>query len=187
MLAARDRGISRCGKVGIKIRAHGRDSSTFMFSVNGEPVAQANVPDYSVGRLKNPPEEYSRYIDDVREHEASDKLDVNGERRISTLRLGLRNVCFKAVVSKKSIVRAVTSRYGAPLLVCSVTLSDGTGEIPLTLWNNQIDTIFEGDRVQIHDARVRSYRGDIQLSLSRKPGGVTVIEPETKSSGCMKS
>jgi hypothetical protein len=52
------------------------------------------------------------------------------------------------------MLRAVTSGNGAPLLVCSVTLSDGTGEIPLTLWNNQIETVFEGDRVKTHNATV---------------------------------
>ena len=48
--------------------------------------------------------------------------------------------------------------------------------VPLSVWNNQIGTISEGDRVQVHDARVRNYRGEIQLSLSRKAGGLTVIE-----------
>jgi hypothetical protein len=176
MLTAHDRGNSRCGKVSIEMRRRGVDSSTYMFSVNGEPVAQANIPDYSVGRLKNLPEEFSRCIDHSIEREDSNKLDENGERKIIDLRLGLKGVCFKAVVAKKSSVRAVTSRDGVPLLVCSVTLSDGTGEIPLTVWNNQIGTIFEGDRVQIHDAKVRSYRGEIQLSLSRKAGGLTVLE-----------
>ena len=181
MLAAHNRGNSRCGKVSIEMRRHGAASSMYMFSVDGKPVAQANIPDYSVERLKNPPEEYSWYIDDAREREDSDKLDSNGERRISSLRSGLKDVCFKAVVAKKSIARAVTSRDGAPLLVCSVTLSDGTGQIPITVWNNQIGTIFEGDQVQVHDARVRSYRGEMQLSLSRKAGGLTILQSGTKA------
>ena len=93
----------------------------------------------------------------------------------------MKGVCFKAVVTKKSDVRAVTSRYGMPLLVCSVTLSDGTGEIPLAVWNNQIATIAKGDRVQVSDARVRNFRGEIQLSLSRKAGGLIVLESGTKT------
>ena len=69
---------------------------------------------------------------------------------------------------KKSEVRAVTSRDGIPLLVCDLILSDGTGEIPLAVWNSQIATISKGDMVQIQNARVRSFRGEIQLSLRRK-------------------
>ena len=152
----------------------------YMFSVDGKPVAQADIPDYSVEKLKNPPEEFSGCMDHIMDREEP-RLDANGERRIGDLRLGLRDVCFKAVVAKKSIVRAVTSRYGAPLLVCSVTLSDGTGEIPLTIWNNQTGTIFEGDQVQVHDAKVRNYRGEMQLSLSRKVGGLTVLESGLKA------
>jgi hypothetical protein len=181
MLDAHDRGNSRCGNVSIEIRRRGADSSMYMFSVDGKPVAQANIPDCSVGRLENLSEEFSRWVDDVVEVDDSNKVDMNGERRIGDLRLGLKDVCFKAVVAKKSSVRAVTSRDGAALLVCSVTLSDGTGEIPLTVWNNQIGTVSEGDRVQVHDARVRSYRGEIQLSLSRKAGGLIVLESGMKA------
>jgi len=152
----------------------------YMFSVDDKPVAQADIRDYSVEKLKNPPEEFLSRMDHVMRLD-SNKLDANGERRIGDLRLGSKNVCFKAVVSKKSIVKAVTSRYGVPLRVCSVTLSDETGEIPLTLWNNQIETIFEGDRVQIHNAKVKSYRGETRLWLNRKAGGLTVIEPETNA------
>lgn len=84
-------------------------------------------------------------------------------------------------MTEKSDVRAVTSRFGMPLLVCSVTLSDGTGEIPLTLWNNQIATISKGDRVQLRDARVENFRGTTQLSLDRKTGGLIVLESGTKA------
>ena len=77
---------------------------------------------------------------------------------------------------KKSQVRAVTSKDGDPLLVCDVTLSDGTGEVPLAIWNNQIDTVSRGDMVQIQNARVRGYRGEMQLALGRKTGSLTVLE-----------
>jgi ssDNA-binding replication factor A large subunit len=150
-----------------------------MFSAEGEWWAQADIPNDSVEMLRNPPERFSRYIDVIQEREAN-KLDAKGERSIRDLRLGWKNVCFKAVVVKKSEARAVTSRDGAPLLVCSVTLSDGTGEIPLSIWNNQIGTISEGDRVQVHDARVRSFRGQIQLSL-KKTGRLTILDGAKKT------
>ena len=151
-----------------------------MFSVGGKWLAQADIPDDSVEMLRNPPERFSRYIDLIQEREAN-KLDAKGERSIRDMRLGLKSVSFKAVVVKKSEVRAVTSRDGVPLLVCSVTLSDGTGEIPLSIWNNQIGTISEGDRVEVQDARVRSFRGQIQLSLRKKTGMLTILEGTKKT------
>jgi ssDNA-binding replication factor A large subunit len=180
MLAAHDHGDSLCGDVCIEMRTRGTDSSIYTFSVDGKPVAQANIRDYSVEKLKNLPEDFSSVKYHVMKLD-SGKLDVSGECRIGDLRPGLKNVCLEAVVSKKSIVRAVTSGNGAPLLVCSVTLSDGTGEIPLTLRNNQIETVFEGDRVQIHNATVSRYRGEPRLLPSRKAGGLIVIEPNTKA------
>ena len=180
ILAARNRGNSRCGKVSIQMRQHGAVSSTYMFSVEGEWVAQADISNDSVEMLRNPPNRFLPYIDLVQEREDSNKLDAKGEMSISDLSLGLKGVCFKAVVVKKSDVRAVTSRDGIPLLVCSVTLSDGTGEIPLAVWNSQIGTISEGDRVEVRNARVRGFRGQIQLSLRRKTGSLTVLETAKK-------
>jgi len=146
-----------------------------MFSVESGWLAQAEIPNDSVEMLKNPPDRFSPYISFLQQREDSNKLDAKGETSIRDLRLGLKNVCFTAVVVKKSEARAVTSRDGVPLLVCSLTLSDDTGEIPLSIWNNQIGTIFEGDRVEVRDARVRSFRGQIQLSL-RRTGKLTVLE-----------
>jgi len=182
ILAARNRGNSRCGKVSIQMRQHGAASSTYMFSVEGDWLAQADISNDSVEMLRSPPDRFSSYVNLVQERDYSRKLDAKAVGGISDLRLGLKGVCFKAVVVKKSDVRAVTSRNGTPLLVCSVTLSDGTGEIPLTVWNSQIETISEGDRVEVRDARVRSFRGQIQLSLKRKTGSLTVLERAKKTS-----
>jgi len=147
----------------------------YMFSMNGKPMAQANLQDDSVSRLRRLPEEYSSFLD-MKERRSN--LNRSGmQSQIGDLRFGFKGLSFKARVVKKSAVRAVTSRDGTPLLVCDVTLSDGTGEIPLAVWNNQIGTVSEGDMVQIENARVRSFRGKIQLSLSRKVGVLTVVQP----------
>lgn len=146
-----------------------------MFSLNGKTLAQADLQDDSVRKLRSPPEEYSRLFDMREKRGDSNRSGMASQ--IGNLQFGFRGLFFKARVVKKSAVRAVTSRDGTPLLVCDVTLSDGTGEIPLALWNNQIGTVSEGDLVQIENASVRSYRGKIQLFLSRKMGVLTVLKP----------
>ncbi len=178
MLTARERGKARCGKFSIELRDRGEASSTYMFSVDSKPLAQAKIPNDSVHKLKRLPEDLSDF--DREENEESSKPNAQGERQIRGLKFGLRGVSFKAQVVKKSEVRAVTSKDGNPLLVCSVTLSDGTGEIPLAVWNNQIATISEGDVVQVQDARVGSFRGEKQLSLNRKTGAVRVLQRAIK-------
>jgi len=151
-----------------------------MFSVKGEPLAQAHIRSESIDRLVKLPDELSGFLEADDKRRDASKLDGNSESAISSLRYGLSGVSFKARVIKKSEVRAVTSKDGNPLLVCSVTLSDGTGAIPLTIWNNQISTISEGDLVQVQNAKVGSFRGEIQLSLSRKTGVLSVLQPANK-------
>lgn len=150
-----------------------------MFSVKGQPLAQANIHDDSIKKLKKLPDEYISLLEADEKQPESSKLDATSDSAISSLRFGLNGVSFKAHVIKKSEIRAVTSKDGTPLLVCDVTLSDGTGKIPLAVWNSQISTISEGDLVQVQNAWVRSYRGEIQLSL-KKTGVLTVLEPANR-------
>jgi len=172
LLATRQRGNAQCGSLRIEIRSRGEKSSTYMFSVKGTPLAQANLQNDSITKLERLPEGFLQ----ANEPRSSKKLDANTVSAIGSLRLGLSGVSFKASVIRKSQVRAVISQDGNPLLVCDVTLSDGTGEIPLAIWNSQIDTVSQGDTVQVQNARVRSYKGEIQLSLGRKTGLLTVLE-----------
>jgi len=143
-----------------------------MFSIKGSPLAQATLQNDSIQKLERLPVGFLS----ANEPRSAKKLDANTVSSIGNLRLGLSGVSFKATVIKKSQARAVTSKDGNPLLVCDITLSDGTGEILLAIWNSQIDTVSQGDLVQIQNARVRSYRGEIQLTLGRKTGVMTVLE-----------
>jgi ssDNA-binding replication factor A large subunit len=146
----------------------------YMFSAKGKTLAQADLQNDSINKLKRLPAELSSFLEAKEKPTDSNRLGMTSE--IGTLRYGLNGVSFKARIVQKSAVRAVTSKDGTPLLVCDVTLSDGTGEIPLAVWNNQIGTVATGDLIQIDNARVRSFRGKIQLSLSRKTGALTVLE-----------
>jgi len=175
LLAARQSGKAQCGEFLVETRLRGENSSTYMFSVKGEPSAQANIQDDSIRKLKRLPAEFSRFLEDEKRSD-SGELRGGSQSAIGSMRFGLRGLSFKARVVKKSDVRAVNSKDGTPLLVCDVTLADGTGEIPLAIWNDQIRAISEGDLVQIQNARVRSFRGEIQLSLQRKNGALTVLE-----------
>ena len=164
----------KCGDLQIEIRSSGTLSSTYMFSAKGKILAQADLQTDSINKLNRLPAEFSRFLETKEKPTNSNRLGMKSE--IGTLRYGLSGVSFKARVVKKSNVRAVSAKDGTPLLVCDVTLSDGTGEIPLAVWNNQISTVAKGDLIQVENARVRSFRGRIQLSLSRKTGVLTILE-----------
>lgn len=148
-----------------------------MFSLNGKTLAQANLQDESVRKLKRLPEEYSSFLD-VKDQRSD--LNRSGiAPQIGHLRFKLSGVSFKARVVREAEVSAVTSRDGNSFLVCDATLSEGTGEIQLGVWNSQIATVSLGDITQIHNARARSYRGQLQLYLGRKTGILTILEHAT--------
>ena len=104
---------------------------------------------------------------------ANDRAELR--RRIADLQIGLKHVNIEAKVIDKSEVRAVESRDGLPLAVCSATLSDGTGQIRLPLWNNQINSVAKNDTVAIREATVRYFRGEMQLSLPRRTGSISIV------------
>jgi len=95
--------------------------------------------------------------------------------KIKELRDGARKVDIVAKVLDISEPREVRSRYGDQTYrVADATISDDTGKIKLTLWNEQIDQVNVNDTVSIENGYVRSFRGEIQLNIGRY-GKLTVI------------
>lgn len=166
---------SSCGPLSIELRQSGENTFRFMFSQNDRSVAQAAVSDTSLERLRNVPPEFKQLLSKPHSQSTIDN-QTESERRIADLQYGLKHVSLKATVTAKSEVRAVESRNGSPLAVCIATLSDGTGEIRLPLWNRQIDSIAKNDTVVVRDATVKNFRGEMQLSLPWKTGTISTVQ-----------
>lgn len=96
------------------------------------------------------------------------------DMKIKDLSLGVKWVNLRAKVVEKSNTRTVFSRMGNPLGVSTATISDNTGSVKLPLWNAQISTVSVGDTVQIENGRVKSFRGELQVSVGRK-GRLVVV------------
>ncbi len=69
-------------------------------------------------------------------------------------------------VVDKSDVREF-EKFGKKGRVCNCKVKDDTGEISLTLWNDDIDKVNVGDRVQIKNGYVSEYQGEKQLSTGK--------------------
>jgi replication factor A1 len=165
---------SSCGPLAIELRERRESICRFMFSYDERSVAQASVSDTSLAKLRDVPQEFRRLLHSPR-LQASIDDETEPERRIRDLQYGLKHVSLKAKVTQKSEIRAVESRNGSPLAVCIATLSDGTGEIRLPLWNRQIDSIAKDDTVVIRDATVKNFRGEMQLSLPWRTGTISTV------------
>lgn len=88
--------------------------------------------------------------------------------KIRELRDGMRRVNVAAKVIEKSEAREVSSRYkDETYLVADALISDETGTIKLTLWNEQIEQVNVDDTVKIENGYITTFRGEIQLNIGR--------------------
>ncbi|MCW4052894.1 MAG: OB-fold nucleic acid binding domain-containing protein [Candidatus Bathyarchaeota archaeon] len=95
--------------------------------------------------------------------------------KIDELRNGMKEVAVEAKVLEKSATREVMSRYkNETYRVATAVVSDDSGKIKLTLWNDQIEQVNENDVVKIENGYITSFRGEIQLNIG-KYGKLTVM------------
>jgi len=88
--------------------------------------------------------------------------------RIGELREGMRAVEVEATVLEKSEPRTVRSGgTGETYRLAEAVIGDETGTVKLVLWNDQTRQVNAGDRVRIEGGYVKSFRGELQLSISR--------------------
>ena len=103
--------------------------------------------------------------------------------KISELKAGTGNVTVRGVVSQKDEPREVVTKYGKRLHVANIVLKDDSGQIAMSLWGDDINTVDVGDTIEITNGYVNEFRGNPQLSTG-KFGKIKVVE---KGSGAAVS
>jgi len=87
--------------------------------------------------------------------------------KIIELKPGMKRVEITAKVLNISETREVTTRAGEQSRVATADVSDDSGTVKLTLWNEQIDQVKVNDSVKIENGYVTSFRGETQLNVGR--------------------
>ena len=88
--------------------------------------------------------------------------------KVSELTPASRAVNVKAKVVSKSEVRNIAAgRDGSPHNVCDALVGDESGSVYLTLWDDNIEKIKEGDTVSVGNGYVTLFRGNIRLNIGR--------------------
>jgi replication factor A1 len=59
--------------------------------------------------------------------------------------------------------------------VATADISDETGSIKLTLWNEQISQVKVNDNIKIENGYISSFQGQIQLNIGRYGGKLIVL------------
>ena len=94
---------------------------------------------------------------------------------INELTNDMRHVTVEGTVTKITEPRTVNLRAGGSAQVADATIADNTGEIKLSLWDDQIKMIKEGDKILIENGYTQAFRGENSLNIGRY-GKITVLD-----------
>lgn len=95
--------------------------------------------------------------------------------KINEIKAGMSNVAIQAKVIEVSPTRDVQTRYG-PKRVADAILEDDTGQISLSLWEDNINSVSTGDTVNVSGAYVTQFRDKVQLNVPRKAGSIQIVK-----------
>jgi len=71
------------------------------------------------------------------------------------------------VVSKTEIREIPMGRDGSPHKVSDALIGDETGVVYLTLWDDNIEKVNEGDTVRVENGYVTLFKGNIRLNIGK--------------------
>ena len=173
LISARENQKSRCGELSIEYRGKTQDKDIFLIMNGSRVVAQFPIPKELLSERSNPIKDFMK-TDMIRRH--LDKKNKKSQSLpIRDLRTGMSHVNLRAKVLEIPKPRLVVTRFGNCASVANALIGDETGTIKLCLWNEQINSVSNGDTIQIENARASTFRGERQLSLG-KTGTLSNIE-----------
>ena len=71
------------------------------------------------------------------------------------------------VVSKSEIRDIPMGRDGSAHKVCDALVGDETGSVYLTLWDDNIEKVNDGDTVRVENGYVTLFKGNIRLNIGK--------------------
>ncbi|MBS3090885.1 DNA-binding protein [Candidatus Pacearchaeota archaeon] len=99
--------------------------------------------------------------------------------KIKELKAGQGKVDVEGVIKSMGEVRII-NKYGKDLKLCNAVVGDDSGEISLTLWNDDTDKVKQGNKVKITNGYVSEFNGKLQLT-SGKFGKLEVVDAEAEA------
>ena len=86
---------------------------------------------------------------------------------IKDLRDGMRRVDAEGEIAEMSEPRTVNLKSGDEARVADCMLKDDSGQIKLSLWDDQIDQVKVGSKVRITNGYTNSFRGEVRLNVGK--------------------
>jgi len=86
--------------------------------------------------------------------------------KIADIKVGMSGINLQAKVVEIGESRDVNTKYGVKS-VADAILEDETGQIKLSLWEDNIEAISVGDVLDLKGAYVTQFRNTLQLNIPR--------------------
>jgi len=166
---------SKCKELDIECRVKTKGSAIFLITTGYNVVAQFPIAEYLLKETA-PLKEFAYIIE--REKLALMRKRTENEKRyfkIKDLKAGMKRINLKARVLAISKPQLALTRYNDYVMFANATLTDGTGTIKLTLWNSRTSMLSINNIIEIENANVAAYRGELQLRMG-KNSRLEVIE-----------
>ena len=163
---------SKYGSLKINCRMVNEESAIFLVTKGSEVISQFPI---NLEALKSP-EFFKNLIQHIQIPKPK-KSKENKQMKISELRVGMKKVNVKAKIIEIPPRRLVQTMWGGRSYVSNTKISDETGSITLSLWNNQIGRFNIGDKIEIMNGVVTNFAGKLQLRL-RKNSHLSKIDEE---------
>jgi replication factor A1 len=93
--------------------------------------------------------------------------------KISELKAGQGKVDIELKIRSKTEPRTI-NKYGKVLIVANAVGEDDSGDIKITLWNDDVTKVNAGDKIKISNGYVSEFNGERQLT-SGKFGKIEVV------------
>jgi replication factor A1 len=158
---------SKCMELTIECRAKMRGQAIFLITTEYGIVAQFSMPEYLL-KEATPLKEFA-YVIEREKLAILKKRNENRTRhfKIKELKAGMKRINLRARVLAISKPQLALTRYNDYVMFTNATLTDGTGTIKLTLWNSKTNMLSINNNVEIENANVAAYRGELQLRMGR--------------------
>lgn len=91
---------------------------------------------------------------------------ADSKMKISELKAGQGKVDIEVKVKEKKEPRTI-EKYGKELKLCNTIVTDDSGDISMTLWNDDVDKVNQGDTLKITNGYVSEFNGQKQLSSGK--------------------
>lgn len=77
------------------------------------------------------------------------------------------NATLEGEIIEKEEPREVITKFGKKTRVANAKLKCEDGEIKLTLWEEDVDKVKEGDIIKLEEGWVTEFRGELQISTGK--------------------